>query len=462
MINFRKFDAISLLDFGIVFDNPEEAEQFVSFVRKELNKRIDERVITDVTQDKLDEFKTLNSKEETQKWISKNCPQFKQIRKEEYVKMAWEIFTNQDRLKNVTIISDNELNKTPLVSLELSEKELSFFSQLDWITIADVLNSHNITQMERLHPDWFFNLKSKILDVYFPPKKSSKKQQRANPISLDNVFEEHKNESCESVLDNLYQYILDETELFRNGIISENEFYINTYPILVANKTFKLKNNATIKTACAYGNALMACWKNWKAGNKVIEEPWMSDFIHQDGNMEETITWFFEVCDKLAIPIIYFFDLQYFSESKDEFESPKVIKEILGETEAFLLTEKCTDIEKLNSEASLIGKSFELHFDRKITAHLKVLKVDSNIITCEGVIDGYMSTPGRIEIKIENDKKWFYFDKRMLPRIKTVLQAGFHPIPHPKWKKYNEAIHKKGFQFEAEYKQLRLPFMLDS
>ena len=55
MINFRKFDAISLLDFGIVFDNPEEAEQFVSFVRKELNKRIDERVITDVTQDKLDE-----------------------------------------------------------------------------------------------------------------------------------------------------------------------------------------------------------------------------------------------------------------------------------------------------------------------------------------------------------------------------------------------------------------------
>ena len=58
MINFRKFDAISLLDFGIVFDNPEEAEQFVSFVRKELNKRIDERVITDVTQDKLDEFKT--------------------------------------------------------------------------------------------------------------------------------------------------------------------------------------------------------------------------------------------------------------------------------------------------------------------------------------------------------------------------------------------------------------------
>ena len=425
MINFRKFDAISLLDFGIVFDNPEEAEQFVSFVRKELNKRIDERVITDVTQDKLDEFKTLNSKEETQKWISKSCPQFKQIRKEEYVKMAWEIFTNQDRLKNVTIISDNELNKTPLVSLELSEKELSFFSQLDWITIADVLNSHNITQMERLHPDWFFNLKSKILDVHFSPKKSSKKQQRANLISLDNVFEEHKNESSETVLDNLHQYILDEAKLFRNGIISENEFYINTYPILVANKTIKLKNNATIKTSCAYGDALMACWKNWKAGNKVIKEPWMSDFIHQDGNMEETITWFFEVCDKLAIPIIYFFDLQYFSELKDEFESPRVIKEILGETEAYILTEKCTDIDKLNIEASLTGKTFELHFDHETTAHLKVLKVDPNLITCEGIIDGYMSTQGRIEIKIENEKKWFYFGKKSFPRIKTILQADF-------------------------------------
>ena len=450
MYDFRKFDANSLKDFYIYFDNSEEAEQFAYFVRKELDNRIDERVISDLSKDKLLEFNSLKNKEQKHDWLSKNCPQFEQIRKEEYVRMAWEIYTNREQLDDVTIFA-GDYEEIRLDSLGFSKEDLSFFRQYGWKTVADILNYDAFDSIEKIYPERVYHIKSRIMDAILPTKK----------MSLDDVFEEHKHDSPEVVLNILHQHILNEAEAFRKEDISENEFYVNTYPILIANKTFKLKNNATVKTSCTQGDAMMACWKNWKAGNRVTEEPWMSDFINQDGNMEETMTWLFEICDKLAIPIIYYFDLQYFSDSEGEFEYPRVIKDIQGETEAFMLIEKCTDIEKINTDVSLINKSIDLHFDHGTSIHLKVEDVMTDRIICEGLIDGYMSTQGLIEIKIENDRKWFYFNKRKFPRINTILQSGFHPIPHSKWKKYNEAIHKKGFQFEAEYKQLRLPFMLD-
>ena len=168
MINFREFDSATLIDFGIVFDNPEEGSQFADFVRKELNKRIDERVIAVVPEEKLLEYKSLKSRKETAEWFRQNCPQFQQIRKEEYSGMVWDLLMNRGMIEGVTVVQKNSFILTALSELGLSADCQKFFYQYNIITIKNALESGYISDLETMFPNWVFELKYKISEKLFP------------------------------------------------------------------------------------------------------------------------------------------------------------------------------------------------------------------------------------------------------------------------------------------------------
>ncbi len=463
MINLRQFSATKLLDFGIVFDDPKEGEHFAEFIRKELNFRIDERIIAVVPEEKLSEFKTLKDNEETAKWFNQNCPQFQQIRKEEYVKMAWELLTNRERLNGVTIPQNKAFPKTSLTCLDLHPVVLDFLHQYNIWTIENALESECISDLEKLYPDRIFKLKYMILDYLFPSSKEIKTEKTALlSKAIDSVYKKNEDKSPEEILDSLHRYILDEASHFRNGELSEDEFYINTYALQFVPKLLKLKNNARIIRACANGNELYNSFVIWKSGQTVISKPWMSEFIEQSGRIEETITWFYKICDDLCVPIMQYMDLSCFSGSDKRFDYPRVIKEVTDKKECFILAEKCLDFDQLKNDHSPYGKMCTFHFDHGTYANVLVIGSDSDIYRCEGRIDGYMVKDGLIEIKIIDGKEWFCFGYKNIPRLQGMMQTAYHPVPHPKWRDYDDAVLRKGFQFESEYKQLRIPFILNS
>lgn len=463
MINLRQFSATKLLDFGIVFDDPKEGEHFAEFIRKELNFRIDERVIAVVPEEKLSEFKTLKDNEETAIWFNQNCPQFQQIRKEEYVKMAWELLTNRKRLNGVTIPKNKAFPKKRLTCLNLPAEDLEFFHQYNIRTIENALKSDFIPELERIYPKRIFDLKYKIIDRLFPSKTQSiPENEQIQSNTIEDIYKENENKTPEEILGSLHQHILDEASYFRTGELSEEEFYINTYALQFVPKLLKLKNNARIIKACAYCDELNNSFVNWKSGQTVIPEPWMSEFIDQSGRIEEAITWFYKICDDLCVPIMQYMDLSYFSGSDKEFDYPRVIKEVTDKKECFILAEKCLDFDRLKNDPSPYGKKCIFHFDHGTYANVSVIGLDSDIYKCEGRIDGYMAKDGLIEIKIIDGKEWFCFGYKNIHRLQGMMQTAYHPIPHPKWRDYDDAVLRKGFQFESEYKQLRIPYMLNS
>ena len=463
MVNLRYFDSTKLLNFGIVFEDPAEGERFADFVRKELNSRIDERVIAVVPEEKLSESKTLKSNEETAEWFKQNCPQFQQIRIEEYVKMAWELLTNRRNLDGVTILKNKAFPKNCLTCLDLPAEDLEFFHQYNIRTIENALKSDCIPELERIYPKRIFDLKYRIIDRLFPSKTQSAPESEQIPSkTLENIYKENENKTPEEILESLHQYMSDEASYFRNGELSEEEFYINTYALFLVPKLLKLKNNARIKRACAHGDELLNSFADWKSGRSVVPEPWMSTFIDQTGNPEETIAWFYKICNDLCIPVMQYIDLSFFSDSDQKIDHPRIIKEVSGKTECFILAEKCLDFDRLKNDTSPYGKKFTFHFDHGTYADVSVIGSDSDVYRCEGRIDGYMAKDGVIEIQIIDGKEWFCFGYKNVPGMQGVMQTAYHPIPHPKWRDYDEAVLRKGFRFESEYKQLRIPYMLNT
>ena len=126
-----------------------------------------------------------------------------------------------------------------------------------------------------------------------------------------------------------------------------------------------------------------------------------------------------------------------------------------------ILTRSCTDINKLLNEPSPVDKGFTLNFTGRLFAEITIDEAKDGRYICTGIITDYVEKPQRIVIDWdEGGSIEVTFNRKTFTPWQTMMHTYFDPVPHQKWRAYEAARLSRALRIEAEYKILRLPYML--
>lgn len=78
-MNKYEFDPKELERHGIRFETVEEGKLFSDIVRKELEVSVGRDLSKNVDQEDLDDFEQCETQEESEAWLNKYCPNFRDI-----------------------------------------------------------------------------------------------------------------------------------------------------------------------------------------------------------------------------------------------------------------------------------------------------------------------------------------------------------------------------------------------
>lgn len=123
----------------------------------------------------------------------------------------------------------------------------------------------------------------------------------------------------------------------------------------------------------------------------------------------------------------------------------------------------CVDIDKLVDlePGSPENKNVVLHLSDGTEINIDILTHFADRYVGMGTISGYVPTPRQIYIEKDNyDSWWIYFNRRTFSPLQVAMGTFINPIPDPRWKTYEKKRLERNFRLEAEYKTLRLPFLL--
>lgn len=259
-------------------------------------------------------------------------------------------------------------------------------------------------------------------------------------------------------------YILAAAESFRNGEISEEEFFVKSYiSDGLLDKVVELKYNTTINYYYYYAtesdsNQFVAAWKNWKETGKVGYHQWMTRTINTTGNIIEATKWAFHVIDVLLYPIGLFtcLDSKLYKVPVLHCFSGYNGTTVHHMIDDYLILDSVPKFDELFK----VGESYHLMYKSGIEADFTITGFTNSAYEGEGIIHGYMACKQKITVcEIENRIR-ILFNKRTFSKYRIIMRNYFNPIPHPDWNLFNKADLEWLYQREAEYKSLRLPYML--
>ena len=289
---------------------------------------------------------------------------------------------------------------------------------------------------------------------------------------LNDVFEAYKNESPDRILEQIREFFVSAGNDFRNGSISEDEFYLVTNygmpcvnPDSVYIKLCKMKNDIYVDWRSLSDNSdFKESYNYWKETGQIQIKPWMKHCIIRKGDLEESVKWVFSVLDACKIPTCEFDALMgdYHGEFPED-----VWWRYSSDSVSHVLAYHCTNFERLLQDPAPVGKHFSLQFESGINANIVINEVVKNDTErdhyiCTGTITDYVEKPQRIDIYIEDDLSdaEVLFGYRKLSPLQIVMQTFVNPTPHSQWNEYEITRLKRLLQRETEYKILRLPFIL--
>jgi hypothetical protein len=178
--------------------------------------------------------------------------------------------------------------------------------------------------------------------------------------------------------------------------------------------------------------------------------------------LQNSVELLYKYIDVCKIPLSEFDPIG----DENERELPALWWRINGKSTDMILASRCIDIGKLLKDPSPEGKEFDLHFEGNLVANLIVneARIDKNRerhFICTGTITDYLEKPRQILIEVSNGGGMdVIFNHQESTPWKTLMQTFVNPIPHPKWAHYNVDRLARALRVEAEYKVLRLPYML--
>ena len=305
------------------------------------------------------------------------------------------------------------------------------------------------------------NPRQRDLSLFF--QKKDDKQNDAMPSDFEGVFEKYKDESPEKVLVEMQLFILATAESFRNGEISEEEFFMKTFINTdLLNKVIELKDNTTINYYyCATENdrlQFVAAWKKWKETGTVGYHQWMIRTVNTTGNIIEATKWAFHVINVLLYPIGRFIclDTKLYKVPVLNCYSGYKGRTVHLMIDDYLILDTVPKFEELFT----VGESYHLRYKSGIEAAITITGFANKEYEGEGIIYGYMTCKQKLIVcEIENRIR-ILFNKKTFSQYRVTMGTIFNPIPHPDWNLYNKAYLEWSYQREAEYKSLRLPYML--
>lgn len=282
-------------------------------------------------------------------------------------------------------------------------------------------------------------------------KKSDKSG--SNYSDVNDVFEKHKNDELEQLLDAIEEFFISEGKQYRGGRLSEKEYYLKTDSRRVLQKLWKMKGNCIVKLPIVKDyNKFVQTFSCWKETNDIVEKPWMRRVISSDMGVTESVDWVFRVIDVLRIPMCYLTSIE-----TDDY--PALFYRIRKDELTACLAEKCIDIKQLTEAPDPVGKEYLLHFDKGTTMQITVEdKINGDYFT-KGIIDNYMRKSGDVFIEIDNDEAFVYFNKQTIDPLQGLWGTYLLPNLNDKWDSWNKSRLEYAYLFEMEYKSLRNPYM---
>lgn len=292
-----------------------------------------------------------------------------------------------------------------------------------------------------------------------------------NHKTLNDVYLEYRSESPERILEHIQDYFIKMGKLYRRGRLSEEGFYLATYYGYATDDTnqlyillWELKHNIRVDRSRLWSNTeFQNAWHEWKSSGSVQAKPWIDYCISYYGKPEDAARWLFAVIDACKIPLAEFEAIM--NDSGDEL--PSLWWRVGYDTTELILANRCIDIQKLLRDPFPEMKEFLLHFEGGLTARLTVNQMtkDQNQerhYSCTGIISDYMEFPGKIQIDFSTKGSMdVCFHSVKSTPWKTLMHTDLNDmVPHSRWSNYNRERTTHYLRREAEYKILRLPYLL--
>ena len=277
---------------------------------------------------------------------------------------------------------------------------------------------------------------------------------------IADVIWAHKKERPETILKHVEAFFIESAKKYRSGLMTEEEFYLATHVHLDSAFMFLInrKNTININHKLLYSEDFRASFAEWKeTGGAFTLKQWMKSTFQGFRDIRKPSEWLFKVFDVLKVPISAFEELEL-----GEMESmhPNLLWRISGSSIALTLMENCYNIDLLISDPNPVSKHFSFLFDGGTTVEMDITKREKLDYTGIGTISGYMCEPGEITISHAKIGWAFCFAEKTGSAFAIKMETLIAPIPHPKWGDYNAARLARAFKIEAEYKTLRLPYLV--
>lgn len=405
MINFNNLDVKELANAGIVFEREEDADRFIDIIISDLEMRIGEEISNMLPESKLREFDLIEGgSSEATTWLEKNVPTFREI-----------------------VMKKRK---------DLEDELLQFKSQIPGI------------KADHRHEK--------------PMKRHDGNNSVSEPEWLDRVFEENSGKYIGELIEIIDNHFKRAGEAFREGLISEEDFYWSTKPYAVFNKLLAKKHETKLVLKNHEdGEEICRAFYKWKQTGELQLKPWMEQDIISSVNPGIAAEWLFRVIDLLKLPPSYFVGFI----GLEEEEYPSIVYEVNRKKVVSLIHGTIQDASEIinaycNNQNNERPMSFNIGGKR---LRFKLEESQGTKYYGEGIIYGYMKNFGKITIDITNGHEagvWVGFDQQEITSQEALWGTYILPNLHEKWKKWDEARLASAYRQEMEYRTLRLPYML--
>ena len=282
---------------------------------------------------------------------------------------------------------------------------------------------------------------------------------------LTRVYKDNSDKSLNEIIAKIEEFFVNAGENFRMGLITEEEFYLCTDPGPLGSIMLNdMGIDVYAGTVNEHGDFLET-YETWKKTGKITPKKWMYESISSNGDIIRSTEMFFKIITALKIPLSSFITLKM--ENNDDY--PPVY---LGETaNCFYIFARghCANISQLTADNNPVGKEFILNVEfstsisenpYKTTARITIEAAWDKCYRGKGIIKDFMAQEGEIVIELKEYYDCFSFGWTLATRLQKLFRTYVMPIPITKWLKWEKARLKKSYDVEAEYKTLRLPYLI--
>ena len=149
-MNKYEFDQKELERHGIRFETVEEGKLFSDIVRKELEVSVGRDLSKNVDQEDLDDFEQCETQEESEAWLNKYCPNFRDIVKSRQQEMACQIMEFRDSIEGVIFEVDQNVMSMTVEELDMSARSTNCLKRAGIHTVRDILEFGPLSRIRNL------------------------------------------------------------------------------------------------------------------------------------------------------------------------------------------------------------------------------------------------------------------------------------------------------------------------